>query len=100
MSVREGHSKNFGPKLQSGYKLYMQNLHSFMPPRRKKTRRGGFWAWGAEAPGGRDQAMKTAMNASMKISTPPANGKTIGIIGTMASMASTSSAGLPWSEEE
>ena len=37
-----------------------------------------------------NQAMNTAMKANRNISTPPANGRTKGIMGTMASRASGS----------
>jgi hypothetical protein len=41
----------------------------------------------------RVQAIETAMNASKNIKTAPAKGKTIGIIGTIESTGSSSTAG-------
>jgi hypothetical protein len=42
------------------------------------------------------QAIETAMKASKNISTAPARGKTIGIMGTMESTGSSSTAGTSW----
>jgi hypothetical protein len=45
---------------------------------------------------GRFQAIEMAMKASRNIKTAPAKGKTIGIIGTMESTTSSSTAGTSW----
>jgi hypothetical protein len=48
---------------------------------------------GMETDEKRVQAIETAINASKNIKTAPAKGKTIGIIGTMESTGSSSTAG-------
>jgi hypothetical protein len=42
------------------------------------------------------QAIETAMKANKNINTAPARGKTIGIMGTMESTGSSSTAGTSW----
>ena len=71
----------------------MQNLHGLMKLvlkssfRAKKTPPEAVFCFGYLL----DQDMNTAMNASKKIRTPPATGKTMGINGTMDSTTSAGS---------
>jgi hypothetical protein len=56
---------------------------------KKAGTRPAFW-------GLRNQAIDTAINASNNIKTPPTKGKTMGIMGTIASTASTSWVAAVW----
>jgi hypothetical protein len=79
---------------------YMQNLHNLMRApicpihqmKKSRTPAGSGLLWSKKA-----QAMNTAMKANRKISTAPATGSTIGIMGTMDSTTSWgSSLWLGW----
>jgi hypothetical protein len=77
----------------------MQNQHNFMQDfccfgRKKASTKAGLGLL-TKMQGG-IQAIETAMKASKNIRTAPAKGKTIGIIGTMESTGSSSTAGTSW----
>jgi sugar (pentulose or hexulose) kinase len=76
----------------------MQNKHKVMRGLANVGReKGQHKGWPEQAEDAwRAQAIETAMNASKNIKTAPAKGKTIGIIGTMESIGSSSTAGTSW----